>query len=154
MKLKNLFLGIGMVLILALVPLASVQAGKSRTLSLDWRQVIPSGSGNPNMFGDATIDVNAGQARLCYTMRVFVYPAGTDWPPTAAGIHRAPAGSNGPLVVDLDPDWDPLGKPNVSGCLSIDSGLAHDIQRNPSQYYLLVSDSSHPDGAARAQLTK
>ncbi|HEU0295351.1 MAG TPA: CHRD domain-containing protein [Anaerolineales bacterium] len=152
MKHKNLFVaaGAGFVLILVLLSAIIVQAGSPKTLYLDWRQVVPAGSGDPNMFGEATVDANAGQARLCYTLRVFLYP-GTDWPPTGASIHNAPFGSNGPLVVDLQPSFP---SERASGCVTINSALAHDIQRNPAQYYLLVTDSSHPEGAARAQLTK
>lgn len=155
MKRKRLFLWLGLLLVLALIPLASVEAGRSRLLYLNWREVVPYGSGNPNMFAHATIEVNPGQARVCYDMDVAIYPAGGGiWPPTGATINQAPDGSNGPVAVDLDPDFGPLGDPYINGCVSIDSGLAHDIQRNPTQYYLLVTDSEHPDGASRAQLTK
>jgi hypothetical protein len=150
MKHKKLFVWVGFVLILALISVIGVQAASPKTLYLDWRQVVPAGFGDPNMFGETTVSVNAGQARLCYTMRVFLYPSSL-WPPTGAGIYKAPAGSNGPLVVDLRPDF---STESPSRCLSMSSALAHDIQRNPAQYYLLVTDSSHPDGAARAQLTK
>jgi hypothetical protein len=150
MKHKNLFVWIGFVLILALTSVVRVQAAGPKTLYLDWRQVVPAGSGDPNMFGDATVTVNAGQARLCYTLRVFLYPA-TDWPPTGASIHKAPSGSNGPLVADLQPDFSP---DTTSGCIHTSLALAHDIQRNPAQYYLLITDASHPQGAARAQLAK
>jgi hypothetical protein len=150
MKHKKLFFCVGFVLILALISVIGVQAASLKTLYLDWRQVVPAGSGDPNMFGEATVDVNAGQARVCYNLRVFLYP-GTDWPPTGASIHKAPFGSNGPLVVDLQPSFP---SERSVGCVAIDSALAHDIQRNPTQYYILVTDSSHPEGAARAQLTK
>jgi hypothetical protein len=150
MKHKNLYICAGFVLVLVLISAISVQAAGPKTLSLDWRQVVPAGSGDPNMFGEATVDVNGGQARLCYTLRVFLYPA-TDWPPTGASIYKAPSGSNGSLVVDLQPDF---SSESPSGCLNINSALAHDIQRDPAQYYLLVTDSSHPEGAARVQLTK
>ena len=150
MKHKNLLIVMGFVLILALISTLNVRAAGPKTLYLDWRQVVPAGSGDPNMFGEASIDVNAGQARLCYNLRVFLYP-GTDWPPTGASIHNAPFGSNGPLVVDLQPSFP---SERSIGCVAIDSSLAHDIQRNPAQYYLLITDASHPEGAARAQLTK
>jgi hypothetical protein len=150
MKHKNLFILAGFVLILALISAISVQAGSAKTLYLDWRQVVPAESGDPNMFGEATVTVTGGQARLCYTLRVFLYP-GTDWPPKGASIHKAPSGSNGPLVADLGPDF---SSETPSGCVNINSTLAHDMQRNSTQYYLLVTDSSHPEGAARAQLTK
>jgi hypothetical protein len=150
MKRKNLFLYAGLALIVALISAVSVQAAGPKTLYLDWRQVVPAGSGDPNMFGEATVAVNGGQSHLCYTLRVFLYP-GSDWPPTGAGIHKAPSGSNGPLAVDLRPDF---STESPSSCVSISSTLAHDMQRNPAQYYLLVTDSTHPDGGARAQLAK
>lgn len=141
---------VGLIGVLALLPLLTA-AASPKTLILDWRQVSPAGSGDPNMFGDAMIDVNAGQSRLCYTLRVILYPS-SEWPPTGASLHRAPAGSNGPLAVDLQPNFSATVEP--SACLSLSTDLAHDLQRNPTQYYLLVTDSSHPEGAARAQLTK
>lgn len=151
---QEVIVSVWLVLILAVVPAISAQAGRSKSVHLDWRQVVPSGSGDPNMLGEATIDVNPGQAQLCYTMRVFIYYGTSDWPPTSAGIYKAPFGENGPLVADLNPAWGPLGQPNVSGCLNIGSALAHDIQRNPTQYYLLLTDTSYSNGAARAQLPK
>ena len=151
MKYKLLFLSAGLLVILVLISAVKVEAGSAKTLYLDWRQVVPAGSGDPNMFGEATVSVNGGQGRLCYTLRVFLYP-GTDWPPTGAGIYKAVAGTNGPLVVDLHPDFS--SGPTTNGCLNINSTLAQDIQRNPARYYVLVTDSSHPEGAARAQLTR
>ena len=150
MKHKKLFTGAGFVLVLVLISIISVQAAGPKTLYLDWRQVVPADTGDPNMFGEATVDVNAGQARLCYTLRVFLYPA-TDWPPKGASIRRAPSGSNGPLVADLGSDF---SLDTTNGCVNISSALAHDIQRNPVQYYLLITDASHPEGAARVQLAK
>lgn len=152
MKHKFTFGLVFVMLALALVSVTGVQAGRQQSFYLDWRQVVPSGSGDPNMFGSGTVDVNPGQGRLCYTLRVIIYPY--DWPPTGATIHRAPAGQNGPLAVDLHPDFGPLGQPETSGCLAISSSLAHDIQRNPASYYILVTDNTHPDGAARAQFSK
>ena len=154
MKNKILLTSLVLLLILALMPVYSAQADKGKLLYLDDHQVVPEGSGDPNMFGEATIEVNAGRGRICYWLRVFIYPAGGEWPPTSAGIYNAPAGQNGPLVVDLNPDWGPLGEPIVTGCVMIDKDLAHSIQRRPTQYYLLLTDISYPDGAARAQLVK
>ena len=150
MKHKKLFIRVAFLVLLALISVIGVQAAGPQTLYLDWRQVVPTGSGDPNMLGEATVDVNAGQARLCYTLRVFLYPS-SEWPPTGAGIYKAPSGANGALVVDLQPDF---STESPGGCLAINSALAHAIQRNPAQYYILVTDSSHPEGAARAQLTK
>ena len=107
----------------------------------------------PQHVGDGTVSVNAGKAQICYNLRVFVYPGdGSNWPPASIGIYRAPAGSNGPLVVDLHPDFS--SGPNASGCVGVSSTLAHEIQRNPSRYYILVTSIKHPEGAVRAQLVK
>jgi hypothetical protein len=77
-----------------------------------------------------------------------------EWPPTGATIHQAPAGEKGPVVFDLKPQFGPLGDSHVSACLNISKDLAHAIQKNPSQYYVLVTAEDYPDGAARAQLSK
>lgn len=154
MKHKIQFGIAAVIVVLALVSVIGVQAGKMQSFYLDWRQVVPSGSGDPNMFGSGTVDVNPGRGRLCYTLRVFIFAGLQDWPPTGATIHHAPAGQNGDIVVDIDPNFGPLGTAETSGCLNISSGLAHDIQKNPSQYYLLVTDMDYPDGAARAQFSK
>jgi len=150
---NSLFLCLGLAFLLALISAVNVQAAASKTIYLDWHPVVPAGSGDPNMFGDGTVSVNAGQAQICYNLRVFVYPGdGSNWPPTSTGIYQAAAGSNGPLVVDLHPDFS-LG-PYASGCVGVNSTLAHSIQKNPSAYYLLITSINHPDGAVRAQLVR
>ena len=154
MKRQKVLLSVCLVLIMSLVPLLNVQAASSKTIYLTWQNVVPAGSGDPNALGEATINVNAGKAELCYDMRVFIFFITSDWPPTSTGIYKAPADKNGPLVVDLNPAWGPLGDANVSGCVNIDKTLAHDIQKHPSQYYILVTDSSYPNGAIRGQLIR
>jgi hypothetical protein len=152
-KEKSLILCLGLVLLLTLIFAANVQAAASKTIYLDWHNVVPAGSGDPNMFGDGTVSVNAGKSQICYSLRVFVYPSdGSNWPPASTGIYEAPAGSNGPLVVDLQADFS--SGPNATGCIGVSSTIAHSIQRNPSGYYLLVTSIKHPEGAVRAQLVK
>ena len=152
-KRKKAWQTLGVVLMIAVIFVANVQAAPSKTIYLDWHAVVPAGSGDPNMFGDGTVSVNAGKARICYDLRVFVYPSdGSNWPPVSTGIYQAAAGSNGPLVVDLQPDYS--SGPEVSGCVSVSSTIAHSIQNNPSRYYLLVTSINHPEGAVRAQLVR
>ena len=152
-KQKNLFLCLGLVFMLALISVINVLAAPSKLIYLDWHAVVPAGSGDPNIFGDGTVSINAGQSQICYNLRVFVYPGDcSNWPPTSTGIYQGTAGSNGPLVVDLRPDFS--SGPNVSGCVGTSTTLAHSIQRNPSRYYILVTSINHPDGAVRAQLVK
>lgn len=138
------------VLLLMLGTTAGAQA-RSNFLYLQSQEVVPYGTGDPNMFGEANLDINAGHAQLCYTLRVFIYTG--PWPPTGATINHAPAGQNGPEVVNLKPHFEQYD-PYASGCVSISSRLAHDIQKHPTDYYLLVTDADYPLGGARAQLTR
>lgn len=149
----NLILCLALALLLALITSVNVQAAASKTIYLASHNVVPAGSGDPNMFGDGTVSINAGKAQICYNLRVFVYPGdGSNWPPTSTGIYAAPVGSNGPLVADLRVDFS--SGPNATGCIDVSSTLAHNIQRNPSRYYILVTSINHPEGAVRAQLVK
>jgi CHRD domain-containing protein len=150
---RRLLLGFGFVLLLALISANNARAAAAKTLYLTSQAVVPAGSGDPNMFGDGTVSVNAGKSQICYNLRVFVYPGdGSNWPPVSTGLHQGVAGSNGPLVVDLHPDFS--SGPNASGCVGVSSTLAHDIQRSPSRYYILVTSINHPEGGVRAQLVK
>ena len=152
-KQTYLLLCLGFVLLLALILVINVQAAAPKTIYLTSQAVVPSGSGDPNMFGDGTISVNAGQSQICYNLRVFVYPGdGSNWPPVSTGIYQGVAGSNGPLVVDLHPDFS--AGPNAGGCVGVSSTVAHNIQRDPSRYYILVTSINHPAGAVRTQLIK
>ena len=153
MKKRKRLISLGLVLLLTLFPAFNAEAGASKTIYLSWHNVVPSGSGDPNMFGDGTVSVNAGKSQICYSLRVFVYPSdGSNWPPVSTGIYQAEAGSNGPLVVDLHPDFS--SGPNVSDCVTVSSTLAHNIKQNPSNYYILVTSIKYPDGAVRAQLVR
>jgi len=153
MKRKRIFVWIGIILIFTFIPFLTVQARQSKTLYLDWHEVVPEGSGNPNMLGEATVDVNPGQSRVCYEMRIYLFPY-YNWPPTGATIHEAPAGMNGPEVIDLQPNFGPVGDSTVNGCVNISRDLAHAIQKHPTNYYLLVTSQDYPDGAARTQLER
>ena len=135
---------------LVLIPLTEVEAGRMHELYLDDAEVVLEGSGNPNLFGEATIEANGGQGRLCYTMRAFIY--GFDEDVTGVAIHEAPPGVKGPQRAHLASSIEE--GTTVSDCVFIGRTLAHDIQHNPENYYLLVTTTDYPDGASRAQLSK
>lgn len=125
-------------------------SGKPLYVPLDWRNVVPSGSGDPNIFGNATVWVNSGQGQLCWEIRAVYYqPA---WPPTGAFIHRGAAGVNGPAVIDLGAPIPPSDTYVASGCASAGFDLIKDIQRRPSEYYMQIINETHPAGATRGQL--
>jgi hypothetical protein len=103
------------------------------------------GPGDPDGSGIATFTLNQGQGVICYTLEV----ENID-PATAAHIHRAPAGSPGPVVV-------PLAAPtpgSSSGCVEVDPALIKEIRQNPEAFYVNVHNAVYPGGAVRGQLGK
>jgi CHRD domain len=71
--------------------------------------------------------------------------------PTLTHIHRGPAGTNGPVVLELEaPD---SGNPGASsGCASGGPGTLRRIRRNPANYYVNVHSQQFATGALRGQL--
>ena len=139
-------------LILVILALAGPAAasGKPLQVDLDWRYVIPAGSGDPNAFGDATAWVHAGQGRFCWEIGVVYYQSA--WPPTGAFVHSGAAGENGPAVIELGAPIPPPDSYIAKGCTNASSSLLKAIQQNPAGYYLQINNQTHPDGATRGQL--
>lgn len=95
--------------------------------------------------GTATVTVNPGQGRICYTIEVAGIVAAT-----AAHIHEAPPTTNGPVVVTLAAPSDG----DSSGCADVDKALALEILKDPGDYYVNVHNAEFPAGALRGQLAK
>jgi hypothetical protein len=108
-------------------------------------------AGDPNQgdldgMGSATITVNPGQEEVCFELSV----AGID-APISAHIHEGAAGTNGRIVVGLEP-LPPTGDSSSSGCVSLERQEIIEILRDPSNYYVNVHTDLFPDGAIRGQL--
>ena len=87
--------------------------------------------------------LNPGRERICFTLEVSdIEPA------TAAHIHEAPAGSNGPVVVGMVAPTDG----SSSGCVTLDSEEIREIMADPELYYVNVHNAVYPGGAVRGQL--
>ena len=103
--------------------------------------------------GSATgsITVNVGQDRVCWE---FTNVANVD-PVNRGHIHKAPAGSNGGIVVDFFNVAAGTEGP-LTGCTTTPLGkaLLLDIIKNPSAYYLNLHNEPFPGGAIRGQLEK
>ena len=108
------------------------------------------GVGDPDGTGTGRITVNLGQDRVCWEFTV----SNID-PPTRGHIHKAPAGSNGDIVVDFFNATAGTVGP-LSGCTTTPLGkeLLKDIMQNPSAYYLNLHNPAFPAGAIRGQLEK
>ena len=100
--------------------------------------------GDPNGSGDAYV-FSTGGGVVCYVLNVD--KIGTA---TAAHIHEASAGTNGPVVVTLSAP----ASGSSAGCVDTgDADLAADITlRESADYYVNVHNAEYPGGAVRAQL--
>jgi hypothetical protein len=123
--------------------LSPTSGGRAFTVALTGEAESPAG--DPVGTGTATVRLRAGQGQVCYQLEVSNLP-----PAVAAHIHRASAGSSGPVVV-------PLKTPNAagktSGCTTAARTLVKAILSSPGTYYVNVHTSEFQNGAIRGQLT-
>jgi hypothetical protein len=100
--------------------------------------------GDPDGSGWFEATFNPGTGEVCYAFEV----TGVE-PLAAAHIHRAPAGSPGPVVIPTPPTSATGG----SGCVTADRALILEIIRDPGAFYFNVHNAPFPGGALRGQLT-
>jgi hypothetical protein len=109
--------------------------------------------GDQNGFGAATVILRPGlNPKLCWSIVV----SGIDTP-TAAHIHQANAGLNGPIRVALTPPEDGSGNPSgnpgtSSGCTLANSTIVAALPNDPSAFYINVHTGAFAGGAPRGQL--
>ena len=143
---KNLrFLVFLIVLALALtlgVSTAFAHGGRPLSATLSGANEI--GGGDPDGSGSASLTLNPGQGEVCFHITVSNLAT-----ITAAHIHAAPAGTNGPVVVNFNPVVNGL-----NNCVSADRELIKAIMQNPENYYVNVHTTEFPGGAIRGQLSK
>jgi hypothetical protein len=134
-----------LVLVALLATVGSAAAHGGRPLSTTLTGAAEIGGGDPDGSGSASITLNHGQGEICFELSV----SGVA-PVTAAHIHAAPAGVNGPIVVPLTPPTSGMS----SGCTSADPDLIKAIIQHPENYYVNVHNAEFPGGALRGQLSK
>jgi hypothetical protein len=123
---------------------ASASAG-GRPLSTDLSGAEEVPPADPDGSGFARITLNSGIGEVCWSITA----SDITLPATAAHIHEAPAGVNGPIVVTLSP---PDENGMARGCTTADRSLVKDIRKNPAEYYVNVHTTDYPGGAIRGQL--
>jgi len=128
----------------AVLPAAAMaeEGGRPLTATLSGANEVP-GPGDADGSGIGTVRVNPGQGRLCYTLSVSnIAPA------TLGHFHFGDAGTNGPVIIDLQA---PTGG-SSQGCVTISRDLAKAIIQNPEGYYFNVHNAEFRPGAIRGQL--
>jgi hypothetical protein len=127
-------------LILAVGVAFAGNGGAPRVTTLSGAEEV--NGGDADGYGFASIRLNVGQERVCWETSYADIAE-----PFAAHIHRAPAGSNGGVVV-------PLFVPSISsGCVSADGALIQEIIDYPERFYVNVHNADFPGGALRGQLS-
>ena len=119
--------------------------GRPLSTSLSGDQEVP-GSGS-EATGKAHLTLNQGQGEICVDITSSGYAEGEVI--LAGHIHAAPAGSNGPVVVNLQ-----VASSDHSICVEAEPELIKDIRQNPSDYYINLHSNLTPSGVIRGQLGK
>jgi hypothetical protein len=130
----------------SMASVASASAHTNLTTSLTGAEEAP-GPGDPNGKGFVSLDIFPN-GTVCYTGKV----QGIGREITGAHIHVGPAGSPGPVVVDLDPFGAEITGNKASHCVVTSAETAGAIIANPSAYYVNVHTTDFPGGAIRGQL--
>jgi hypothetical protein len=102
------------------------------------------GGGDPNGSGTAAVKVRGTE--ICFDVKWSGFEA------IMSHIHKAPAGTNGDVVVPFFTSESPLAASSKSGCVTAKESLVKAIAANPSNYYVNVHSPEFPKGAARGQL--
>lgn len=143
-------------------PLGPADAGHTNKLlvaGLDGRTEVANGATNARIVGDPdgrgevyVFGIDGDPTTLCYVLTVDGIETAT-----AAHIHEAAAGTNGPVVANLAAP----GDGNAADCLTEGetnkfpgnpTGIVADILANPADYYVNVHNATYPGGALRGQL--
>jgi len=109
------------------------------------------GVGDTDGSATGSITVNVGQQRVCWEFTAVNNIA----VPNRGHIHKAPAGTNGAIVVDFFNVAVGTQGP-LTGCTTapLSRTLLVDIIEHPSAYYLNLHNADFPAGAIRGQLEK
>ncbi|MGE3109476.1 MAG: CHRD domain-containing protein [Phycisphaerales bacterium] len=122
----------------ALAAAALAQTGPVFSITMNGAQEVPPVPTPATGTGMATLNTATNQIMLMYQF------SGLSSPQTAAHIHQAPAGTNGPVIVPL-----PNGSP-VSGTFQLTAAQAAALLNNG--LYINVHTQNFPGGEIRGQI--
>jgi hypothetical protein len=136
------------VLLAILVQMSSAQPAVAATDDVVILTAVLTGEaevnpGDPDGIGAAGVVIFPRRQTICYTLAVHKIERAT-----LAHIHNAPAGSNGPIVVDFIAP----SRGFSADCVQDPDAAA--IAANPTNYYVNVHNAPFPGGAIRGQLKR
>jgi hypothetical protein len=145
----GLIAGLGLIALLEPAGAAYGPKAKYDTQLTGAAETSPPG-GDPDGTGFASVKVKSSKSSVCVVIKK-VLNIGTI---TAAHIHEAPAGADGPIVVTLaTPTAKKPGKKAKSKtCVNASTALINDLISYPADFYVNVHSSAFPGGAIRGQL--
>ncbi len=120
----------------------AASAGMSPVVSskLLGKNEVPKGS--PTGSGIVVVHLDAKKGSVCWT---FEKVKGID-KPSAAHIHKGPAGKAGAVIVPFG------GSYKAKGCTKAQTKVIAAIEEHPNSYYVNVHTAKYPNGAIRGQL--
>jgi hypothetical protein len=145
-----------LVVALALAAFIGTASGGGRPLSATMSGSQENPPNSSPATGTTALRLNHGQGSVCYDMTV----SNLTGPPSMAHIHKAPAGTNGGIVIHLFGSGGAPAPTTPSFTITnfcqtgIDQALIKDIIQNPDQYYSNVHTQAFPGGEIRGQLRK
>ena len=112
------------------------------------------GAGDPDGIGVfVAVAIHSDPATICYVLTAHKVTT-----PVASHIHMAPAGSNGPIVVNLTPPTNGFSADCISegeivnGVPAFPGTTVDAITANPAGFYANVHTADFPMGAIRGQV--
>src|SRR6185436_3088969 len=136
-----------LVLVLLVLLTATALHGQTLGAALTSGQEVPPNSGSG--FGNATVTFDATREHLIVTITV----ANLGSPINNFHIHEAPAGTNGPVVVDLIGLGGQFVNGTMTGTFAVGAAVAQRMLQNPNNFYVNVHTQQFPGGAVRGQLS-
>ena len=122
-------------------------ASGSLKARLSGAEEVP-GPGVADGVGAVLVDITGTKG--CYDLKVTMGDK-----PTGAHIHQGVKGAAGPVVVNLNPAFEPgESSLNAKSCVDMAADLVAKLLADPAAYYVNVHSEAHPDGAVRGQLEK
>jgi hypothetical protein len=143
--LTSLGLALSTSAVLAATTLAATPSSAAKKITASLTGPAETKKGDPDGKGSATVTINAARTRVCYTLSVTGIAKAT-----AAHIHKAAAGKDGPPVL-------PLKAPSTGSshdCVAVEAALGKNLAADPDDYYVNVHNADYPAGAIRGQLKK